>query len=82
MTNFVYRSLSVQIWPRPAEWGVLEGSTRAVMLTYVFALGRYFGCMARFVCILTKFVCIMTNFVYSMTKFVHTYDTHAKFVCI
>ena len=82
MTNCVYRSLSVRIWPGPGGWGVLEGGTRAVMPTYGFALGRYLGCMARFVCILTRFVCIMTNLVYSMTKFVYTYDTYAKFVCI
>ena len=73
---------SVRIWPGPGGWGVLEGGATAVMPTYGFALGRYFGCMARFVCILTRFVCIMTNLVYSMTRFVYTYDTYAKFVCI
>ena len=82
MTSFVYSSLSVRIWAEPGGWGVLEGGATAVMPTYGFALGRYFGCMARFVCILTKFVCIMTNLVYNMTRFVYTYDTYAKFVCI
>ena len=63
MANFVCRSLPVRIWPRPEEWGILEGGTRAVMLAYGFALGGYFGCMARFACIVTKFVCIMANLV-------------------
>ena len=39
MTNFVYRSLSVRIWPGPGGWGVLEGGATAVMPTYGFALG-------------------------------------------
>ena len=39
MTNFIYRSLSVRIWPGPGGWGVLEGGARAVMPTYGFALG-------------------------------------------
>ena len=66
MTNFVYRG-------EPGGWGVLEGGATAVMLTYGFTLGRYFGCMARFVCISTRFVCIVTNLVYIMTRFVYTY---------
>ena len=49
---------SVRIWPGPGGWGVLEGGATAVMPTYGFALGRYFGCMARFVCIMTRFVYI------------------------
>ena len=61
---------SVRIWPGPGGWGVLEGGATAVMPTYGFALGRYFGCMARFVCIAI------------VTRFVYTYDTYAKFVCI